>query len=162
MVKKAIKGCYGCRRFRVKPDGRPPPGNLPVDRTEGNRPFQVVGVDLAGPIRYRVTKKTEGKAYITLYACSLTRAFYLELTTKQFLPTPSGARGGGGGGGGGQFERMVGLVKSALYKSIGNGCLSKSELQDVLFEVPVFRPKRDAAVAARLRVQELESDEEKH
>ena len=57
---------------------------------------------------------------------------------------------------------MVGLVKSALYKSIGNGCLSKSELQDVLFEVPVFRPKRDAAVAARLRVQELESDEEKH
>ena len=213
MVKKAIKGCYGCRRFRVKPDGRPPPGNLPVDRTEGNRPFQVVGVDLAGPIRYRVTKKTEGKAYITLYACSLTRAFYLELTTKQFLPTLKRliARKGrpekiysdnaktftaaakwlnkvqrngefhhfmanekikwqfnlrrapwGGGGGGGQFERMVGLVKSALYKSIGNGCLSKSELQDVLFEVPVFRPKRDAAVAARLRVQELESDEEKH
>ena len=81
MVKRAIKRCYGCRRFHVKPVGRPPPGNLPVDRTEGNRPFQVVGVDFAGPIKYRVTKKTEGKAYITLYACSLTRALYLELTT---------------------------------------------------------------------------------
>ena len=91
MVKKAIKQCYGCRRFHVKPVGRPPPGNLPVDRTEGNRPFQVVGVDFAGPIKYRVTKKTEGKAYITLYACSLTWALYLELTTSletgQFLPT---------------------------------------------------------------------------
>ena len=37
----------------------------------------------------------------------------------------------------GQFERMVGLVKSALYKSIGNGCLSKSELQDVLLDIEV-------------------------
>ena len=91
MVKKAIRGCYGCRRFHVKPVGRPPPGNLPVDRTGGNRPFQVVGVDFAGPIKYRVTKKTEGKAYITLHACSLTRALYLELTTSletgEFLPT---------------------------------------------------------------------------
>ena len=37
----------------------------------------------------------------------------------------------------GQFERMVGLVKSALYKSIGNGCLSKSEIQDVLLDIEV-------------------------
>ena len=40
-------------------------------------------------------------------------------------------------GGGGQFERMVGLVKSALYKSIGNGRLSKSELQDVFLDIEV-------------------------
>ena len=45
---------------------------MPVDRTEGDRPFQVVGVDFAGPIKYRVAKKTEGKAYITLDVCSLT------------------------------------------------------------------------------------------
>jgi hypothetical protein len=80
-VKKTVKGCHGYRRFHAKPVSKPPPGNLPVERTEGDRPFQVVGVDFAGPIKYRVTKKTEGKAYITLYACSLTRALYLELTT---------------------------------------------------------------------------------
>lgn len=91
LVKKTIKGCHGCRRFHAKPVSKPPPGNLPVDRTEGDRPFQVVDVDYAGPIKYRVTKKTEGKAYITLYACSLTRTLYLELTTRmvpdEFIPT---------------------------------------------------------------------------
>jgi hypothetical protein len=50
-----------------------------------------VGVDFAGPIKYRVTKKTQGKAYVTLFACSLCRAIYLELTktmeTGEFLQT---------------------------------------------------------------------------
>jgi hypothetical protein len=88
-VKKTVKGCHGCRRFHAKPVSKPPPGNLPVDRTEGDRPFQVVGVDFA--MKYRVTRKTERKANITLYACSLTRALYLELTasmeTDECIPT---------------------------------------------------------------------------
>ena len=88
-TKKVIKQCHGCRRFQAIAIARPPPGNLPRDRTEGSRPFQVVGVDFAGPIKYHVTKKTEGKAYITLFMCSLTRALYLELSksmeTSEFL-----------------------------------------------------------------------------
>ena len=43
--------------MQVRAAFRPPPGNLPRDRTEGSRPFQVVGVDFAGPIKYRVTQK---------------------------------------------------------------------------------------------------------
>jgi hypothetical protein len=35
----------------------PPPGNLPEDRTRGTHPFQVIGVDYAGPIRYRKRAK---------------------------------------------------------------------------------------------------------
>ena len=54
-------------------------GNLPSDRTQGSSPFQVVGVDYAGPIKYRKRGKVEGKAYIVLYACSLCRALYLDL-----------------------------------------------------------------------------------
>jgi hypothetical protein len=50
LVKKTVKGCHGRRRFHAKPVSKPPPGNLPVDRTEGDRPFQVVGVDFADPI----------------------------------------------------------------------------------------------------------------
>ena len=88
---KVLKECFKYRRFRAKPVARPPVGNLPRDRTEGNRPFQVVGVDFAGPIKYRVSKKTQGKVYVTLFACSLRRAIYLELTkmmeTSEFLRT---------------------------------------------------------------------------
>ena len=36
---------------------------------------------------------------------------------------------------GGQFERMVGLVKQALYKSIGKACLQWKELQEVLLDI---------------------------
>ena len=42
-------------------------------------PFQVVGVDYAGPLKYRKKAKAEGKAYVLLYACSLTRALFLDL-----------------------------------------------------------------------------------
>ena len=38
---------------------------------------------------------------------------------------------------GGQFERLIGLVKRALYKSIGSGSLTWAELQDVLLDVEV-------------------------
>ena len=38
---------------------------------------------------------------------------------------------------GGQFERLIGLVKRALYKSIGGGLLTWAELQDVLIDVEV-------------------------
>ena len=57
----------------------------------GTTPFQVVGVDYAGPVKYRVSRNREGKAYIVLYACSLSRALYLELTktmeTEEFIST---------------------------------------------------------------------------
>ena len=58
----------------------PPPGLLPKDRTEGDTPFQVVGVDFAGPIKIRVSQKREGKAYVVVYSCSLSRALHLDLT----------------------------------------------------------------------------------
>jgi len=38
---------------------------------------------------------------------------------------------------GGQFERMVGIVKQAFNKSVGNGTLTWAELQDVVLDVEV-------------------------
>ena len=73
LAKKVIKKCYGCKRFQAVALKRPPPGNLRRDRTEGRAAFQVIGVDFAGPLQYRKGKKNEDKAYIVLYACSLTR-----------------------------------------------------------------------------------------
>ena len=64
---------------------------MPRDRTEGDRAFQVLGVDYAGPLYCRNKAGTLSKAYLVLYACSLTRALHLELTrtmeTKEFLVT---------------------------------------------------------------------------
>ena len=37
----------------------------------------------------------------------------------------------------GQFERMVGIVKGSLYKTIGNGFLTWTELEEVVLDVEV-------------------------
>ena len=153
----------------------------------GTTPFQVVGADYAGPVKYRVSSNREGKAYKVLYACSLSRALYLELTkpmeTEEFISlkrfiarkgrlekiySDNGRTFVGAAKWlrnvmqderlhdflaklnikwqfnltkapwwGGQFERMNGLVKQAFNKSVGNGTLTWSELQDVLLDVEV-------------------------
>ena len=83
LAKNVINHCYGCKKYRATRFHNPPPGHLPVDRTEGSYPFQVVRVDYAGPVVFKASKKLEGKAYILLFACSLTRAVHLELLTDQ-------------------------------------------------------------------------------
>ena len=84
LTKKVIRGWFGCKRFQAAAFQNPPPGNLLVERTTGSVPFQVVGVDYAGPILSKPSSKREtGKAYILLFACSLTRAIHLELLSDQ-------------------------------------------------------------------------------
>ena len=188
LTRKVVKRCFGCRRFQAKAIVQPPPGLLPLDRTDGTRPFQTIGVDFAGPIKYLKKPKQEAKSYIVLYACSLTRAVYLELLhsleTQEFLQSfrrlvvrkgrPSKVYSDNAKTfvaavrwlkkaqsdekfndylatnqihwqfnlsrapwWGGQFERLIGLVKRALHKTIGNGCLRWHELQDILLDVEV-------------------------
>ena len=36
---------------------------------------------------------------------------------------------------GGQFERMVGLVKQAFYKTVGNGNLKWNELEEIIIDI---------------------------
>ena len=73
LAKRLLKQCWGCKRFQAVAVKSPPPGLLPRERTEGNTPFEVVGVDFAGPVKYFKKSKKEGKAYVVLYSCSLTR-----------------------------------------------------------------------------------------
>ena len=67
LAKRITRACHGCRRFQAQAYSNPPPGNLPRERTEGETPFQVIGVDYAGPLKYCVKAKMGGKAYILLY-----------------------------------------------------------------------------------------------
>lgn len=188
LVKKLRGSCHGCIRFRAKAYQAPPPGNLPTTRTEGSRPFQVTGVDFTGPIRYTSRPKTESKAYLALYACSLTRAVHLDLLksleTSEFIASlkrfvarrgrPETIYSDNGSTfeaaekwllkvqqderfheflssraikwrfnlsrapwWGGQFECLIGLFKNAFYKTIGNGTLRWSELEEVVLDVKV-------------------------
>ena len=181
LVKKVRRKCHGCKRFQARAYAIPPPRNQPVTHTEGTDAYQVIGVDYAGPLRYRVKIKQEGKAYILVYSCGLTRDIYLDLmpnqetaaflrTLKKFIAhrgrperiySDNGRTFVGAAkwiravmkdeqlhnylstkkikwqfnlsraqwwGRGGQFERMIGLVKSALNKTMGNGLLQWNEL----------------------------------
>ena len=64
LTKKIVKTCHGRQRFRAQTFSCPPPGSFPRDRTESQTPFQVVGVDFAGSLKYKKKPKTEGKAYV--------------------------------------------------------------------------------------------------
>ena len=79
LVKKVIGKCYGCKRFYTTPIPAPPQGNLPKERTEGEIPFEVTGVDYAGPIYYKGNGGADRKSYIVIYTCSLTRGVHLEI-----------------------------------------------------------------------------------
>jgi len=59
LAKRVVKACDGCKRFQITAFAAPPPGQLLRDRTEGKNAFQVVGVDFAGPIKYRKGRKKE-------------------------------------------------------------------------------------------------------
>ena len=91
VTKQIRKNCYGCTRCQLQPAPIPSPGNLPLERSEGNMPFSVVGVDFAGPIKCKGKGKSEVKSYIILYTCTLTRGIHIELlsnaTREQFLST---------------------------------------------------------------------------
>ena len=79
LVKAVRSKCWGCKRFRLQAITPPIPGQLPKDRTTVGTAFEITGVDFAGPMRYRKSSKAEGKAYLAIFACSLTRAVHLEL-----------------------------------------------------------------------------------
>ena len=57
----------------------PIPGKLREDRTTVGGAFEVIGLDFAGPLKYKEGKKSQGKAYLAIFTCSLSRAVHQEL-----------------------------------------------------------------------------------
>ena len=62
LAKKIRNNCFGCKRFQITAFANPPLGALLLNRTFGNRAFQVIGVDYARPLYYRISQTKEGKA----------------------------------------------------------------------------------------------------
>ena len=56
---------------------------MPSFQAEEGRPFETTGVDFAGPLDYKVTKKERGKCYVLIFTCATSRAVHLEVTKSQ-------------------------------------------------------------------------------
>ena len=83
LTKRVIRACYKSKKFQVSAFPNPPTASLPTDRTVGSVPFEVLVLDFASPIAYKLSPKKEGKAYILLFARSLIRAIHLQLVPNQ-------------------------------------------------------------------------------
>ena len=185
-VRKVIRGCNLCKRYRVKPLLPPTRAMLPHFRTEDVEPFTVTDVDFAGPLKYKALEKSVGKCYVALFTCASTRAVYLKLchdlsagefqkilkefvvrkgppqmmisdngktfeATGKWLLTLSKDENLANYLGtqaikwrfnlsrapwwGGLFERLIGIMKKSLSKTIGKEMLSFNELEEVLLDV---------------------------
>lgn len=87
LVKRIIKGCMTCQRFNARP-ATEVIAPLPRDRVTEAQPFEVTGVDFAGPLLVK-GESAMHKSYVTLFTCAVTRAVHLELvrdmSTESFL-----------------------------------------------------------------------------
>ncbi|OXA47646.1 Pro-Pol polyprotein [Folsomia candida] len=76
-IKKVLSRCTVCRRFTSK-KCEVPCAPLPEARVKLARVFQVIGIDLAGPLFL----KTGEKVWMVLYTCAVYRAVHLEIVTQ--------------------------------------------------------------------------------
>jgi len=75
-VRRVLNRCVICRRYsQKKPYVTPAP--LPEDRVKDAKVFEIVGVDLAGPLFMK--GKQNKKAWIVLFTCAVYRCIHLEL-----------------------------------------------------------------------------------
>ena len=86
-IKKVLHTCLPCKIAR-NPFGQEREAPMPADRITISRPFQVTGIDFAGPLCVK-GKPPLRKCYIALFTCATVSAVHLEfcsdLTTDTFL-----------------------------------------------------------------------------
>lgn len=75
-VRGVLRQCVRCQRFRSKPLVSDPV-SLPANRVKDAHVFEIVGVDLAGPLYI----KHKDKCWVVLFTCAVYRAIHLELVT---------------------------------------------------------------------------------
>jgi hypothetical protein len=75
-VRKSINSCGSCKRYDAK-NVTPIEATLPIDRVRDAKVFEIVGIDLGGPLYL----KSKQKAWFVLFTCAVYRAIHLELVT---------------------------------------------------------------------------------
>jgi len=77
LVKTEIRKCVTCRKVEGPPFRSVHSPPLPDIRVTGSQPFQVTGIDYAGPLYVRNANKEVSKVYICLFTCTAIRAVHL-------------------------------------------------------------------------------------
>ncbi|GFW88521.1 integrase catalytic domain-containing protein [Trichonephila clavipes] len=76
LIRQVIQKCTRCKRFSAQKT-EVVPSSLPKDRVSNSKIFQVVGLDLAGPLHL----KDKRKGWVVLFTCAVFRAVHFELIT---------------------------------------------------------------------------------
>ncbi|EFP02063.1 hypothetical protein CRE_14359 [Caenorhabditis remanei] len=88
LVRKMRRECVTCQKMHARPFAYPYATALPQIRSQLVAPFAFVGLDYFGPLRYK-TKEDNGKIWVLLVTCLVTRAVHLEIvqdnTTHSFI-----------------------------------------------------------------------------
>lgn len=83
LAKAVVRGCTIC--FKANPKQITPiMGNLPESRLRPSAPFEISGVDYAGPFLIKSRRGRGGsitKCWISLFVCFITRAIHIELVS---------------------------------------------------------------------------------
>ncbi|GFT09056.1 integrase catalytic domain-containing protein [Trichonephila clavipes] len=118
-VRNIIQNCVKCKRYNAGPV-KSESVSLPADRVRDAGVFEVIGIDLAGPLFL----KNGGKVWVVLYTCAVYREVHLELIQRikwKFNP-PTAA----------WWERLIRVLKDILKRTLGNAVLTYEELLTVL------------------------------
>lgn len=83
LAKTVMKECLSCREHDSKPCSQPV-APLPKERVRSAPPFNVAGLDYAGPLF--CADCPSKKLYVLLFTCGIVRATHLELTESLSLP----------------------------------------------------------------------------
>lgn len=75
-IRSQLSKCFKCKRFSARPYTTPSI-HLPLDRVRDSKVFEVVGIDLCGPLFL----KRRSKVWIVLFTCAVYRAVHLELVS---------------------------------------------------------------------------------
>lgn len=143
-IRKVTRSCISC--FKVKPRKvQPLMGNLPEDRVSAVSPFELTGVDYAGPVMVKEGrhKPKHVKAYISLFVCLTTKAIHLELvsdlTTEAFLAALD------------RFVNRRGLVRKIMSDNATNFAGASKELHQLflMFRDDVSRAKINDSLLKR-------------
>ncbi|GBM21888.1 hypothetical protein AVEN_11292-1 [Araneus ventricosus] len=73
VIKKFLHECLPCKGFKQKKREHIEVP-LPEDRLNATKPFDITGIDFAGPLYVRKYQLV-GKPYIVLFTCGITKAF---------------------------------------------------------------------------------------
>ncbi|XP_015119021.1 uncharacterized protein LOC107042476 [Diachasma alloeum] len=146
-AQKVVKHCLKCFRFNPRIPGIMM-GELPKERVRGDqRPFTVSGVDYAGPIQVRESRRRGrihiSKGYIAVFVCFATKAVHLELvsdlTTEAYLAALN------------RFTARRGVC-SQLYSDNGTNFVGTSRALSEIFE---FLTTNETELVERLAKQRI-------